>query len=75
MSARLHRLCLTATALLLAASEASAQLNFGVALPLSGPRAALGRSIKNFKRASAGKDEIDVSPKKPELGEKDTQNT
>jgi sec-independent protein translocase protein TatA len=24
---------------------------------------ALGRSIKNFKRASAGNDEIDVSPK------------
>jgi sec-independent protein translocase protein TatA len=25
---------------------------------------ALGRSIKNFKRASSGKDEIDVTPKK-----------
>jgi sec-independent protein translocase protein TatA len=31
---------------------------------------ALGRSIKNFKRASAGKDEIDVSPKQGELSEK-----
>jgi sec-independent protein translocase protein TatA len=25
---------------------------------------ALGRSIKNFKRASSGKDEIEVTPKK-----------
>ena len=34
---------------------------------------ALGRSIKNFKRASAGQDEIDVSPKKSaELHEKST---
>jgi sec-independent protein translocase protein TatA len=31
---------------------------------------ALGRSIKNFKRASNGKDEIDVSPKTAELGDK-----
>jgi sec-independent protein translocase protein TatA len=28
---------------------------------------ALGRSIKNFKRASQGDDEIDVTPKKAEL--------
>ena len=28
---------------------------------------ALGKSIKNFKRASSAHDEIDVSPKKPEL--------
>jgi sec-independent protein translocase protein TatA len=28
---------------------------------------ALGKSIKNFKRASSGKDEIDVTPKK-EIG-------
>jgi sec-independent protein translocase protein TatA len=27
---------------------------------------ALGKSIKNFKRASDGKDEIDISPKKDE---------
>ena len=31
---------------------------------------ALGQSIKNFKRASSGKDEIDVTPKK-ELEDKD----
>ncbi len=31
---------------------------------------ALGRSIKNFKRASAGKDEIDVSPKQGEIADK-----
>jgi sec-independent protein translocase protein TatA len=30
---------------------------------------ALGKSIKNFKRASTAHDEIDVSPKKPELSE------
>ena len=30
---------------------------------------ALGRSIKNFKRASTGNDEIDVSPKKGELSD------
>jgi sec-independent protein translocase protein TatA len=30
---------------------------------------ALGKSIKNFKRAAAGKDEIDVTPKK-ELADK-----
>ncbi|MSP62407.1 MAG: twin-arginine translocase TatA/TatE family subunit [Myxococcales bacterium] len=28
---------------------------------------ALGRSIKNFKRAAAGNDEIEVSPKKREI--------
>jgi sec-independent protein translocase protein TatA len=28
---------------------------------------ALGKSIKNFKRAAAGKDEIDVTPKKTEI--------
>jgi len=28
---------------------------------------ALGKSIKNFKRASSAHDEIDVSPKKPEI--------
>src|SRR5262249_42143406 len=31
---------------------------------------ALGRAIKNFKRASQGMDEIDVTPKKGELEEK-----
>jgi sec-independent protein translocase protein TatA len=31
---------------------------------------ALGKSIKNFKRASSAQDEIDVSPKKPELSDK-----
>lgn len=31
---------------------------------------ALGKSIKNFKRAASSQDEIDVSPKKPELTEK-----
>ena len=30
---------------------------------------ALGKSIKNFKRAQGGKDEIDVSPKPRELGD------
>ena len=30
---------------------------------------ALGKSIKNFKRASNAHDEIEVSPKKPELSE------
>lgn len=30
---------------------------------------ALGKSIKNFKRATQGKDEIDVTPKKGELPE------
>ena len=34
---------------------------------------ALGRSIKNFKRASQGHDEIDVTPKKGELEEKATE--
>jgi sec-independent protein translocase protein TatA len=28
---------------------------------------ALGRSIKNFKRAAAGNDEIEVAPKKKEI--------
>jgi len=31
---------------------------------------ALGRSIKNFKRASSGKEELEVSPKSPELSER-----
>ncbi|HJZ88043.1 MAG TPA: twin-arginine translocase TatA/TatE family subunit [Polyangia bacterium] len=31
---------------------------------------ALGRSIKNFKRATQASDEIDVTPKKAELDEK-----
>jgi sec-independent protein translocase protein TatA len=31
---------------------------------------ALGKSIKNFKRASTAHDEIEVSPKKPEITEK-----
>ena len=31
---------------------------------------ALGKSIKNFKRAASTNDEIDVSPKKPELSDK-----
>ena len=35
---------------------------------------ALGRSIKNFKRASNGQDEIDVSPKKAELGDTSTSD-
>ncbi len=30
---------------------------------------ALGKSIKNFKRAASGNDEIDVSPKKKEISE------
>jgi sec-independent protein translocase protein TatA len=30
---------------------------------------ALGRSIKNFKRASSGAEELDVTPKKPEISE------
>ncbi len=30
---------------------------------------ALGKSIKNFKRAASSNDEIEVSPKKPELSE------
>jgi sec-independent protein translocase protein TatA len=33
---------------------------------------ALGRSIKNFKRAAAGSDEIEVSPKKKEIAESAT---
>lgn len=32
---------------------------------------ALGKSIKNFKRASSGKDEIDVTPKKEISDNKD----
>lgn len=35
---------------------------------------ALGKSIKNFKRAASHQDEIDVSPKKPELTEKPTSS-
>jgi sec-independent protein translocase protein TatA len=37
---------------------------------------ALGKSIKNFKRASAGRDEIEVSPrpKKAELSEESTKH-
>jgi sec-independent protein translocase protein TatA len=31
---------------------------------------ALGKSIKNFKRASSAHDEIEVSPKKPEISDK-----
>jgi len=31
---------------------------------------ALGKSIKNFKRAASSHDEIEVSPKKPELADK-----
>jgi sec-independent protein translocase protein TatA len=31
----------------------------------------LGRAIKNFKRAVSSDHEIDVSPKKPELGKND----
>ena len=31
----------------------------------------LGRAIKNFKRAVSSNSEIDVSPKKPELGKND----
>lgn len=31
---------------------------------------ALGKSIKNFKRAASTNDEIEVSPKKPELTDK-----
>ncbi len=33
---------------------------------------ALGKSIKNFKRAAAGNDEIDVSPKKKEIADEAT---
>lgn len=29
----------------------------------------LGRAIKNFKKAAAGNDEVDVTPKKKELGD------
>ncbi len=32
---------------------------------------ALGKSIKNFKRASDGKDEIEIKPKKDEDAKKD----
>ncbi len=31
---------------------------------------ALGKSIKNFKRAASSNDEIEVSPKKPEITDK-----
>ena len=30
----------------------------------------LGKAIRNFKRASAGNDEIEVAPKKKEIAEK-----
>jgi sec-independent protein translocase protein TatA len=33
---------------------------------------ALGKSIKNFKRASSAHDEIEVSPKKQEIADKAT---
>jgi sec-independent protein translocase protein TatA len=33
---------------------------------------ALGKSIKNFKRASNGQDEIDVTPKKKEIADSTT---
>ncbi len=46
---------------------------FGVGkLPQLGD--ALGRSIKNFKRASSGRDEIEVSPKKAELSDAPKQH-
>lgn len=32
---------------------------------------ALGRSIKNFKRASGGKDEVEVGPKAKEISSKE----
>jgi len=32
---------------------------------------ALGKSIKNFKRATEGKDEIDISPKAEDKAKKD----
>jgi sec-independent protein translocase protein TatA len=35
---------------------------------------ALGKSIKNFKRASSGKDEIEVTPKK-EIADKTTDSS
>jgi len=31
---------------------------------------ALGKSIRNFKKASDGKDEIEITPKKSEEGDK-----
>ncbi|HSV48314.1 MAG TPA: ABC transporter substrate-binding protein [Ramlibacter sp.] len=46
MSKHLLRSSLVGAALLLAGSTAWAQIYFGVALPLNGPRAAVGRSIK-----------------------------
>ncbi len=46
MSKHLLRSNLLGVALLLAGSTAWAQITFGVALPLNGPRAAVGRSIK-----------------------------
>ncbi len=36
---------------------------------------ALGKSIKNFKRAASAHDEIEVSPKKPEIAEKTSAPT
>jgi sec-independent protein translocase protein TatA len=35
----------------------------------------LGRAIKNFKRAVSSNNEIDVSPKKPELKKKAQEDT
>jgi len=35
---------------------------------------ALGKSIKNFKRAASTNEEIEVSPKKPELTDKAKSN-
>ncbi|WP_243373711.1 twin-arginine translocase TatA/TatE family subunit [Geotalea sp. SG265] len=32
---------------------------------------ALGKSIKNFKRASEGKDEIEIKPRKDDEGKKE----
>ncbi len=32
---------------------------------------ALGKSIRNFKRASDGKDEIEIKPRKDDEGKKD----
>ncbi len=34
--------------------------------------AALGKSIKNFKNASTGKDEIEINPKKDEKQDKES---
>ena len=34
---------------------------------------ALGRSIRNFKRSSTGKDEVEVGPQAKEISAKETQ--